>query len=216
MVLHATPEEAFLDTGIVAILRGIEGDSLLKMADALYEGGILLMEVTLNTAGALSAIRELRTRFDGKMFIGAGTVITLEKAHAAIDAGAQFVVTPNVDPEVITLCLSKNIWITPGAFTPTEIVTAMNHGSRYVKLFPARALGPAYIKDVLAPLSDARLLAVGGVDAKNIGDYVKAGAVGAGVGGSLCRLPPDGDFSRITEEAKTLLSAFRQAKGVAG
>ena len=216
MIKHATPEEAFLETGIVAILRGIEGESLLKMADALYEGGIRLAEVTLNTSGASSAIRELRVRFDGKMFIGAGTVITLEKAHEAMGAGAQFVVTPNVDQEVIRLCLSKNIWITPGAFTPTEIVTAMRLGCRYVKLFPARALGPAYIKDVLAPLNDARLLAVGGVDAKNIGDYVKAGAAGAGVGGSLCRLPPDGDFSLITKEARALLSAFRQAKDMAG
>jgi 2-dehydro-3-deoxyphosphogluconate aldolase/(4S)-4-hydroxy-2-oxoglutarate aldolase len=175
---YKTPEEAFLGTGIIAIMRGIEGESLIKMVDALYEGGIRLAEVTLNTAGALSGIRELRTRFDGKMFIGAGTVITLEKAHQALDAGAQFVVTPNMDPEIIRLCLSNHVFVTPGAFTPTEIVTAMNLGCRYIKLFPVRALGPAYIKDVLAPLSDARLLAVGGVDARNIGDYIKAGALG--------------------------------------
>lgn len=211
---YKTPEEAFLDTGIIAIMRGIEGADLMKMVEALYEGGIRLAEVTLNTPGALSAIRELRTRFDGKMFIGAGTVITLEKAHQAIDAGAQFLVTPNVDPEIIRLCILSNIWITPGAFTPTEIVTAMNLGCRYIKLFPVRALGPAYIKDVLAPLSDARLLAVGGVDAKNIGDYIKAGAVGAGVGGSLCRVPSNREFSLAANEAKALLSAVRQAKGI--
>lgn len=213
---YKTPEEAFLDTGIIAIIRGIEGESLSHMVEALYEGGIRLAEVTLNTVGALSAIRELRTRYEGKMFIGAGTVITPQKAHQAIDARAQFVVTPNVDPEVIRLCLSSGIWITPGAFTPTEIVTAMNLGCRYIKLFPARALGPAYIKDVLAPLSDARILAVGGVDARNIGEYIKAGAAGAGVGGSLCHIPPDGDYSLIKEEAKSLLTAVRQAKGIAG
>jgi 2-dehydro-3-deoxyphosphogluconate aldolase / (4S)-4-hydroxy-2-oxoglutarate aldolase len=212
-MMYKGPEEAFLETGIIAIMRGIEGDSLIKMVDALYEGGVRLAEVTLNTPSALSAIRELRSRFDGKMFIGAGTVITLEKAHQAINAGAQFVVTPNVDPEIIHLCLSGNIWITPGAFTPTEIVTAMSLGCRYIKLFPVRALGPAYIKDVLAPLSDARLLAVGGVDTKNIGDYIRAGAVGAGVGGSLCRVPLGGDFSLVTEEAISLLNAVRQAKG---
>lgn len=214
-MMYKTPEEAFLDTGIIAIIRGIEGENLIHMVDALYEGGIRLAEVTLNTPGVLTAIRELRTRFDGKMFIGAGTVITLEKAHQAIEAGSQFVVTPNVDKETIRLCLSSNIWITPGAFTPTEIVTAMNLGCRYIKLFPVRALGPAYIKDVLAPLSEAQLLAVGGVDAKNIGDYIKAGAVGAGVGGSLCRVPLNGDFSIIANEAKTLLSAVRQVKGAA-
>jgi 2-dehydro-3-deoxyphosphogluconate aldolase/(4S)-4-hydroxy-2-oxoglutarate aldolase len=214
-MMHTTPEQAFLETGIIAIMRGIEGNSLIKMVDALFEGGIRLAEVTLNTPSALSAIRELRTRFDGKMYIGAGTVITLEKAHQAMDAGAQFVVTPNVDPEIIRLCLSNNIWITPGAFTPTEIVTAMNLGCRYIKLFPVRALGPSYIKDVLAPLNEARLLAVGGVDATNIGDYVRAGAVGAGVGGSLCRVPLGGDFSPVTEEAKALLAAVRKAKGLA-
>ena len=211
-----TPEEAFLDTGIIAIIRGIEGANLFKMVESLYEGGIRLAEVTLNTPGALSAIPELRTRFNGKMFIGAGTVTTSDKVRQAINAGAQFVVTPNVDKETIRLCLSSNIFITPGAFTPTEIVTAMDLGCRYIKLFPARALGPAYIKDVLAPLSDARLLAVGGVDANNIGDYIKAGAVGAGVGGSLCRVPPDGDCSPVKEEAKTLLAAVQKAKGIAG
>ncbi len=213
-MMYKTPEEAFLDTGIIAIMRGIEGESLIHMVDALYEGGIRLAEVTLNTLNALSAIRELHSRYDGKMFIGAGTVITMEKARQALDAGAQFVVTPNVDPEIIRLCLFNHIWITPGAFTPTEIVTAMNLGCRYIKLFPVRALGPGYIKDVLAPLSDARLLAVGGVDAKNIGDYIKAGALGAGVGGSLCRVPLNSDYSLITEEARSLLAAVRQAKGV--
>ncbi len=215
-MMYKTPEEAFLDTGVIAIMRGIEGENLIKLVDALYEGGIRLAEVTLNTLGALPAIRELRARYAGKMFIGAGTVITMEKAHQAIDSGAQFVVTPNVDPDIIRLCLSNNIWITPGAFTPTEIVAAMNLGCRYIKLFPVRALGPGYIKDVLAPLSDARLLAVGGVDEKNIGDYVKAGAVGAGVGGSVCRVPPNGDYSTVTEEAKSLLTAIRQAKAVNG
>lgn len=215
-MMYRTPEEAFLDTGVIAIMRGIEGKNLIKLVDALYEGGIRLAEVTLNTLGALPAIRELRTRYDRKMFIGAGTVITMEKAHQAIDSGAQFVVTPNVDPDIIRLCLSNNIWITPGAFTPTEIVTAMNLGCRYIKLFPVRVLGPGYIKDVLAPLSDARLLAVGGVDEKNIGDYVKAGAVGAGVGGSLCRVPPNGDFSQVMEEARSLLAAIRHAKGLNG
>ncbi len=213
---HTTPEAAFLETGIIAILRGIEGKNLIKMTDALFEGGIRLAEVTLNTSGALDGIRELRTRFDGKMFIGAGTVTDAEKARAAIAAGAQFVVTPNVDPEVIHICLSNNVFVTPGAFTPTEIVNAMRLGLRYVKLFPVRALGPGYIKDVLAPLGDARLIAVGGVDARNIGDYVKAGAVGAGVGGSLCHLPANGDFSLIKDEARALLQAFKQAKGMAG
>jgi 2-dehydro-3-deoxyphosphogluconate aldolase/(4S)-4-hydroxy-2-oxoglutarate aldolase len=210
---YKTHEEAFLDTGIIAIMRGIEGENLIHMVEALYEGGIRLAEVTLNTAGALSAIRELRTRYDGKMFIGAGTVITLEKARQAMDHGAQFVVTPNVDKEIISLCLSNNIPITPGAFTPTEIVTAMSLGCQYIKLFPARALGPAYIRDVLAPLGDARLLAVGGVDARNIGDYIKAGAVGAGVGGSLCKVPLNGDYSTVAKEAVSLLAAVRQAKG---
>jgi 2-dehydro-3-deoxyphosphogluconate aldolase/(4S)-4-hydroxy-2-oxoglutarate aldolase len=210
---YKTHEEAFLDTGIIAIMRGIEGENLIHMVEALYEGGIRLAEVTLNTAGALSAIRELRTRYDGKMFIGAGTVITLEKARQAMDHGAQFVVTPNVDKEIISLCLSNNIPITPGAFTPTEIVTAMSLGCQYIKLFPARALGPAYIRDVLAPLGDARLLAVGGVDARNIGDYIKAGAVGAGVGGSLCKVPINGDYSTVAKEAVSLLAAVRQAKG---
>ncbi len=207
MTTYEAVESALIDTGVIAILRGITGEPLGKMLDALYAGGIRLAEITLNTPDALASIREQHARWAGHMWIGAGTVLDATQAEAALEAGADFIVTPNTDEDVILLCKSRGAFIAAGALTPTEIVRAMMVGCRYIKVFPVRAMGDSYVKDVLAPLSAARLIAVGGVNGDNIARYTQQGVVGAGVGGGLCKVPADGDYAAITAEAVRLLTA---------
>lgn len=198
-------KDEFSKTRVIAIARGLEGRELEGIANALYEGGIRLTEVTMNSPGALESISRLRTEFDGRMAIGAGTVTNLEQARDAAAAGAQFIVTPNIDRNVIEYCLGQELMITPGALTPSEIVKAISYGCTFVKVFPAGALGPEYIKAVRAPLNQVNLIAVGGITAENAGAYIRSGAYGLGVGGSLCRVPRDGDYARITREAEVLI-----------
>lgn len=199
-------EQDFLSTRVIAISRGAEGAELDKLVRALYEGGIKLAEVTLNSPGALKSISRLREIYDGKLHIGAGTVLNLQAAKEAAAAGAEFIVTPNIDKDVISYCISKDLFITPGALTPTELIQAMNYGSRYIKMFPAGAMGAGYLKDVFASLSEAKIIAVGGINTGNAGNYLTGGAIGLGVGGSLCRIPADGNYKRNTEYAKELLA----------
>ena len=194
-------------SGIVAILRGIEAAALPPLVAALYEGGIRLAEVTLNSPSALAGIAALRQAWGERMYIGAGTVLDAPSARAAMDAGAQFIVAPNVAPDVIACCQAQDRLVLPGALTPTEIALALRLGCTYVKLFPARAMGPQYVRDVLGPLDGAKLLVVGGIDDANLPDYLAQGAVGAGVGGRLCRTPADGDYAPITAQARRLVAA---------
>ena len=137
--------------------------------------------------------------------IGAGTVTCLAQAEEAFAAGAELIVTPNIDPEVIRFCCDRELPITPGAMTPTEVITALNCGSEYVKLFPAGCLGPNYIKQLLGPLKGTKLLAVGGINMENAAEYLAGGAYGLGIGGGLCRVPEDRDFSKVTTAAQALL-----------
>ncbi len=201
----------FFDTRVIAIIRGISGENLVKVVSALEDGGIKMAEVTLNSPEALSSIEELRELYKDRVHIGAGTVTNLKMAKEAIAAGAEFIVTPNIDPEVIKYCVSKDILITPGAFTPTEIDTAMRCGSEYIKLFPVGNIGAKYIRDILAPFNNAKVIAVGGVTAENCRDYMANGAFGVGVGGNLCKIPDDGNYGRITEYAKLLIDACKGA-----
>ncbi len=202
-------EHDFSRSRVIAIARGMEYEELSKLVRALTDGGIRLAEVTLNSKDALNSIAKLKERYQNEIHIGAGTVLNLQAVKDAISAGAEFIVTPNMNKQVISYCAERNILITPGAFTPTEIVEAVQSGARYVKVFPVRALGAGYIKDILAPLSDVKLIAVGGVDDMNAEQYMRAGTYGLGVGGNLCRLPEDGDFSRITEYARKLVQTCR-------
>lgn len=202
-------EKNFLDTKVVAIIRGIPGQYLKPLISALADGGIRLAEITLNSPDALNFIYEMRNAFEGRVHMGAGTVVDRTNAIAALAAGAEFIVTPNVNREVIELCREQDILIMPGALTPTEIASAMNYGSKYVKIFPASSFGPNYFHEVLAPFNLANLIAVGGINADNAAQFIQNGAVGVGVGGSLCNLQriQQGDFAGITEDAKKLLSS---------
>lgn len=199
-----------LDKKIVAIVRGVYGEDCVNLARALCEGGIELLEVTFDQSKPESlnrtsdTIRQLVQALGDKMIFGAGTVTTLEMLELARKAGAQFVVSPDTNEEVIKATVAAGMVSMPGALTPTEIVTAHRYGADFVKLFPAGTQGTAYFKAVTAPLNHIRLLAVGGVNEKNIADFMAAGAVGAGVGGNLVNKTwiANGEFDKITALAK--------------
>jgi 2-dehydro-3-deoxyphosphogluconate aldolase / (4S)-4-hydroxy-2-oxoglutarate aldolase len=172
-------------TRTIAIVRGIEHKHIVSVAEALLAGGISIMEVTLNTPGALAMIYDLQEKMGDRMFIGAGTVLNMEDAHKAIEAGASFFVTPNVDEEVIRYAAAREIPSYPGAMTPTEVVRAWNAGATAVKVFPTSSLGAGYIKELQGPLSHIPMLAVGGVHEDNLIEFMKAGCHGFGIGSVL-------------------------------
>ena len=202
-----------LDKKIVAIVRGVYGEDCVKLARALWEGGIELLEVTFDQSKpellerTSDTVRLLVERLGDKMAFGAGTVTTLEMLELAKNAGAQFIVSPDTNEEVIRATVAAGMVSMPGALTPTEIVTAHRCGADFVKLFPAGTQGTAYFKAVTAPLNHIRLLAVGGVNEKNIADFLAAGAVGAGVGGNLVNKTwiKNGEFEKITALAKAFV-----------
>jgi len=196
-------------TRIIAIVRGVQEAHILSLADALLKGGITVMEVTLNTPGALRMISELQDKSGQHMFIGAGTVLDLEDAKKAVHAGASFLVTPNMDEEVIRWSKQEGITIFPGAMTPTEIVKAWKAGATAVKVFPSASLGLTYIKELMGPLDQIPLIAVGGVTEENIKQFLNIGCYGLGIGGSLINLKEieAGRFEWVTDKAASLLAA---------
>lgn len=194
---------------VTAIVRGIQPDKLRATADALLAGGVHCIEVTFNTPGAAEMIRVLKVEYGDRMLVGAGTVLDTETCRTAILAGADFILSPTLNVDVITMCNRYSVAAVPGVMTPTEILTAMEAGADIVKVFPAGSLSPSYIKDVLGPLNQVKIMVVGGVDLENVGAFFKAGAACAGVGSSLVskKLIENQDFAAITERAK----AFKQA-----
>jgi 2-dehydro-3-deoxyphosphogluconate aldolase/(4S)-4-hydroxy-2-oxoglutarate aldolase len=200
--------ERIMRCGVVAIVRLRTPAELLPVARAIKAGGIDVIEFTVTTPGALLAIEEGSREFGDEIVIGAGTVLDAETARAAILAGARFVVAPSTRPETISLCRRYGVAALPGAMTPTEILTAWECGADLVKVFPATALGPRYIKDVLAPLPQIRLVPVGGVDLGNVADFLRAGAVAVAVGSNLVDADTvtRRDYGRLTQRA----AAFRE------
>jgi 2-dehydro-3-deoxyphosphogluconate aldolase / (4S)-4-hydroxy-2-oxoglutarate aldolase len=177
--------EKFNAVPIVGILRHYSREQVDRVARQYEESGLSTLEITMNSPGAAATIAGLVKQFGGSLNIGAGTVCTEKDLDKAQAAGAQFIVTPILDKALIKGCRKKKIPIITGAYTPTEIYTAWSLGSSMVKVFPATQLGPAYIKEVLAPLDRLRLLPTGGVNPGNFIDFMRAGAVGAGMGGHL-------------------------------
>lgn len=176
--------EDFQKAPLVGIMRGWDMEKILKVAQVYQEVGLTTLEVTMNTLNASKIISTLRKDFP-ELNIGAGTVCTQNDLQIALEAGSQFIVTPILDEDVITSCVAQNIPIFPGAFTPTEIYRAWSLGASAVKIFPATQLGPQYIKDILAPLNEIKLMPTGGVSMENIKSFFKAGVYGVGLGSSL-------------------------------
>ena len=197
-------------TKVVAIIRGMAPEVCVRLAQAYREGGIRLVEVTFNQVGDLAdtvtAIKAIRASVP-ELHVGAGTVITEEQLDLAIGAGAEFIVTPNCNPTIIRKANAAGLVTLPGTITPTEMVTAHEAGADYVKVFPVRALGPAYVKDVLAPLRHLKLIAVGGVSPENAADYIKAGCVGIAASGALVNKEwiAAGAYDKIAAVAQELI-----------
>lgn len=210
-----TTIEWIMSRKVIAIARGLEPSCMVNLAQALYQGGIDLLEVTFNQAkpeswqGTAAAIRAIATHMAGKVLPGAGTVLTPEQLEMARDAGAKYIITPNTNPALIEKAKAAGLGCFPGALTPSEIVIAHNSGADAVKVFPAGQLGPAYIKALRAPLAHIPLMAVGGVHEHNAADFLAAGCVGIGVGGNLVSKAwiDDHQWEKIT----ALAAAYRKA-----
>mgnify|MGYP001176974306 FL=1 len=194
-------------TRIIAIIRGIEREHAVPVAAALLNGGITVMEVTMNTPDAPETIRELRNRFDGRLFVGAGTVVDADDWRSAVEAGASFIVTPNTDEEVIRLSAEANIPVFPGAMTPTEIVRAWKAGATAVKIFPGSSLGIGYLKELQGPLGHIPMIAVGGVTPDNIRDFLQIGCYAVGIGNYLFdrREIGEGRYDGVERRARLLI-----------
>ena len=175
----------FQELPIVGILRGFTMGQMTEIVRAALRGGLRNIEITMNTPDAARQLREAVTVAEGRLNIGAGTVINLELLDQALAAGASFIVTPTVEPKVITECANQEIPVFPGALSPTEIVRAWELGAMMVKVFPAETVGPGYIRALKAPLPHIKLLPTGGVDLKTLPDFLKAGADGFGIGSPL-------------------------------
>ncbi len=204
--------------GVVAVLRADRPDALVQVAQAIGRGGIGAVEITMTTPGALDAIGECANRLGDEILLGAGTVLDPETARAAILAGAEYIVTPTLSPDVITLCRRYDKVIIPGALTPTEILTAWECGADIVKVFPATAVGPRYFKDVKAPLPQIDLIPTGGVDLDNAGDFIRAGACAVAVGGNLIdkAAVAAGEWQLLTDTARKYVDTVRNARQEGG
>ena len=213
-----TPLEYVKKRKIVAIVRGLSPEYLIRLGHAFEEGGIGLMEVTYNQSApetwkdTAKGIEAVEKEFGDRLLVGAGTVITLEQVSMTYNAGGHYLVTPTTQPEIIRAGKALGLGLYPGAFTPSEILAAYDAGADAVKVFPASCLGPGYIKAIRAPLSHIPLMAVGGVNEKNAADFMKAGCVGLGVGGNLVNKEwiRNGEWEKITALAKEFKKAVAE------
>jgi 2-dehydro-3-deoxyphosphogluconate aldolase/(4S)-4-hydroxy-2-oxoglutarate aldolase len=196
--------DSIREIGIVAIMRANSSEQLLAAADAVLAGGVNAIEVTMTTPGALRVIEEATTKYGDEVIFGVGSVLDPETARAAILAGAQFVVCPTLNLRTIETCKRYSVLVVPGAYTPTEILTAWEAGADMVKVFQASVGGPAYIKAVKAPLPQVKLVPVGGVNLKTTADFIRAGSEIVGVGSSLInhKLLEAKEFETISENAR--------------
>ena len=202
-----------IESGLVAIVRTNSADQAARIAEACARGGAAAIEITFTVPGATAVIEALAKQYaSGEILIGAGTVLDPETARIAILAGAQYIVSPSVSPETARLCNRYQIPYMPGACTMREIVDAMECGADIVKLFPGETLGPAFVKAVKGPLPQASLMPTGGVAVDNVAEWIKAGAVAVGVGGSLTAGAQSGNFQQITDTAKQFIERIQQAR----
>lgn len=200
------------DEGLIAIVRGnFPTPKLLEIGDALLASPVLVMEVTLNTTGALDAIKLLRERFGENLLVGAGTVRTVSQFEEALAAGAQFTVSPNLDLATVARAQEVDILHLPGVFTPTEAQTAFVAGCKAVKLFPSDAVGPRYLKAIRAPLDDIKFMPTGGVTPDNVGEYIRAGAAAVGLGSALVT-GADQPMDDLITRARTIRKAWQEAR----
>lgn len=200
--------------GVIPVVRGSQPETIILLAKALQAGGINSIEITIETPGALEVIKKVASEMAGTFIVGAGTVLDGETARLAILSGAQFIVSPSLQPDVITVAKRYGKPVAPGAMTPTEIVRAYELGADMVKVFPASTLGAKYIKDIRGPLGHIPIMATGGINVNNAAEFIKAGCLALGVGGSLAsqQVIAEGNWSYITEKASQLVEVVRNAR----
>ncbi len=204
--------ELIREEKIIAIARGVRADQIINLVEAILAGGIKMLEVTCNTEGVFEMIKLLREKMGDRMCIGAGTVITTQLAEKAIEAGAEFIIAPDTNTEIIDYCVKNDIAILPGAATATEILAAKRHGAKMVKIFPVSALGVNYIKALRGPIDDVDFVAVDGVRPENMAEFFAVGCVAIGIGASVVRKEfiEKGDWKAITEIAKRYVQNLPQ------
>jgi len=204
-----------LETGLIPVIRADSSDIAMRAVDAIRQGGISVLEITMTVPGAIRIIEDVTRRFGDDAIVGAGTVLDSETARACILAGAQFIVSPALDLDTIACCRRYSIPVMPGAMTPSEVVTAWKAGADLVKIFPAHALGgPSYLKALKAPLPQVELIPTGGVSLKNASDFIKAGAAALGVGTDLVDTAAlrSGEDQVITTRAKQFIGIVKTAR----
>jgi 2-dehydro-3-deoxyphosphogluconate aldolase/(4S)-4-hydroxy-2-oxoglutarate aldolase len=202
------------DPGIIAIVRAQQPAQVLPLFEALIAGGVRAIEITMTTPNALAAIREAREKIGERALIGVGTVLEADTARAAIAAGAEFVVTPICRTELVAIAHAAGCPIMLGAYTPTEAQLAHEAGADFIKIFPADSLGPGYIKALRAPLPHLRIVPTGGVDVRNVAEFLQAGCAALGVGSALvsAQILQAADWPELTRRAGAFVTAARQAR----
>jgi 2-dehydro-3-deoxyphosphogluconate aldolase/(4S)-4-hydroxy-2-oxoglutarate aldolase len=206
--------DSIVSTGAILIVRLDSAEEALAVSRAAIEGGMRALEITLSVPGALGVISTLSSEYASEgIAVGAGTVLDEAAAFASIQAGARIMVSPNVSAPVIRAANRYGAVSIPGAYTPSEVVTALEEGADLVKLFPTESINPAHVKAIKAPLPQASLVPAGGANASNVADWFAAGVTAVGVGSSITKAARvDGDYGRVTRAAKELLSAIAAAR----
>ena len=207
-----------LDCGIVAVVRSPDSAQLVDTVRALADGGVTVAEITMTVPGALDVLRQVRQALGDRVLLGAGTILDPETARAALLAGAEYIVAPTVNLDVIRLCQRYDKLVMPGAFTPTEILAAWEAGADIVKVFPAEVVGPAYFKALRGPLPQIRLMPTGGVDLTTAAAFLKAGACCLGIGSQLVEptAVAAGNFDRLRDLARQYVAIVKHARHAAG
>jgi len=202
------------DPGIIAVVRAQKAEQVIPLSEALLAGGVIAIEITMTTPNAIAAIRDARQKLGDRALIGVGTVLDLDTCRSALEAGAEFVVTPVLRPEFVPVVHAADKPIMLGAYTPTEAQAAHEAGADFIKIFPADTLGLGYIKSIRVPMPHLRIVPTGGVDVQNVGDFLKAGCAALGVGSSLvsAKILQDANWSELTRKAAEFVAAARQAK----
>jgi 2-dehydro-3-deoxyphosphogluconate aldolase/(4S)-4-hydroxy-2-oxoglutarate aldolase len=203
-----------LDSGIVAVVRSPNSSQLVEVARALADGGVTVVEITMSVPNALDVIRQVRLALGERLLLGAGTILDPETARAALQAGAEYIVSPTLNLKVIRLCRRYDKMVMPGAFTPTEILAAWETGADIVKVFPADVVGPLFFKALGGPLPQIRLMPTGGVDLTTAAAFLKAGACCLGIGSQLVepKAVAEGNFDRIRDLARQYVAIVKQAR----
>ncbi|MBM4277338.1 MAG: bifunctional 4-hydroxy-2-oxoglutarate aldolase/2-dehydro-3-deoxy-phosphogluconate aldolase [Deltaproteobacteria bacterium] len=205
-----------IEEGLIPVVRVTSAQEAMDVADAIKEGGVSFIEITMSVQGAIDVIKELTKKYKDGIVMGAGTVLDTETGRAALLAGAQFIVSPTLNLDLISLAHRYSAVVIPGAMTPTEILTAWNAGADMVKVFPAAQLGgPEYLKAIRGPLPQILLVPTGGVNLQNAGAFIKAGATALGAGGELVdkKAIQEKKFHVITENTRAFLKAIKEARG---